>query len=93
MLGLSFNDRWMWSVMAGYVGTEQQIVLQMPADLAIDWMRSTPGACNPGRCLGTDDPDRLSLTSFSEAVPRGPDLWLIFTLKGYDEPKSSSMRP
>lgn len=45
--------------MAGYVGTEQQRRLQARTEAAIGWMRDTPGACNPGRFLGADDPDRL----------------------------------
>jgi len=70
VLGLRFNDHWMWCVMAGYVGTEQQIALQMSADRAIDWMRSTPGACNPGRSLGADDPDRLGWDTIFEILER-----------------------
>ncbi|PHQ72192.1 MAG: GNAT family N-acetyltransferase [Sneathiella sp.] len=45
--------------MAGYIGTDQQIALQEIAERAFDWMAATPGACNSGRSLGTDDPDRL----------------------------------
>ena len=56
--------------MSGYIGTEQQIALQMSADRAIDWMRSTPGACNPGRSLGTDDPDRLGWDTVLEILDR-----------------------
>ncbi|MBX3579232.1 MAG: hypothetical protein KF723_18685 [Rhizobiaceae bacterium] len=45
--------------MAGYVGTEKQQALQKRTESAIDWMNSVPGACNPGRMLGSDDPDLL----------------------------------
>lgn len=45
--------------MQGYAGTEQQQRLQRVAEEAADWMRDTPGACNAGRIIGTDDPDTL----------------------------------
>ena len=57
-------------MMAGYVGTELQITLQKSADDAVDWMRTTPGACNPGRSLGTDDPDRLGWDKILEILER-----------------------
>jgi len=56
--------------MAGYVGTEQQIALQKSADDAFVWMSATPGACNPGRSLGTDDPDRLGWDKVFEVLER-----------------------
>jgi len=56
--------------MAGYVGTEQQMALQRSADDAIDWMNTTPGACNPGRSLGTDDPDRFGWDKIFEVLER-----------------------
>ena len=57
-------------MMAGYFGTERQVALQKSADDAIDWMGATPGACNPGRCLGTDDPDRLGWDNIFEILGR-----------------------
>jgi len=45
--------------MGGYFGTELQQRLQAASDEAVPWMRKTPGACNAGRFMGTDDPDRL----------------------------------
>lgn len=45
--------------MSGYFGTDMQIALQKAADAAREWVRATPGACDPARCLGSDDPDRL----------------------------------
>src|SRR5690349_5789508 len=45
--------------MGGYFGTEQQQRLQRLSDEAVPWMRQTPGACNAGRFMGTDDPDKL----------------------------------
>ena len=56
--------------MTGYVGTEQQIILQKSADDAFDWMSTTAGACNPGRSLGTDDPDRLGWDKILEILDR-----------------------
>jgi hypothetical protein len=45
--------------MPGFFGTEQQITLQAVAEEAREWTKNTPGACDPGRFLGTDDPDKL----------------------------------
>ena len=42
-----------------YRGTAHQIVLQEKVDALADWTRSTPGACQTGRLIGTDNPDRL----------------------------------
>ena len=56
--------------MAGYVGTEHQIALQKSADDAFDWMITTPGACNPGRSLGTDDPNLLGWDKILEVLRR-----------------------
>lgn len=69
--------------MAGYFGTEQQITLQKSADDAIDWMGATPGACNPGRCLGTDDPDRLGWDKIFEILKR--DKVFAFRLMHIDQ--------
>ncbi len=56
--------------MTGYFGTDQQIKLQRAADDAFAWMSETPGACNPGRFLGTDDPERLSWDKIYEVLER-----------------------
>lgn len=83
MLGSRRDDqigRW---VVPGYIGTEQQINLQRSADRAIDWMRSTPGACNPGRSLGTDDPDRLGWDTIFEIL--GRDKIFAFRLMPSDQ--------
>ena len=45
--------------MAGFFGTDQQIALQAVAEDAREWTMNTPGACNPGRFLGTDNPNEL----------------------------------
>src|SRR5680860_1928366 len=69
--------------MAGYIGTEQQIALQKAADDAFDWMISTPGACNPGRSLGTDDPDRLGWDKIFEILKS--DKIFAFSLMHIDQ--------
>jgi hypothetical protein len=45
--------------MGGYFGTAQQQHLQKLSDEAVPWMRKTQGACNAGRFMSTDDPERL----------------------------------
>lgn len=45
--------------MLQYYGSAEQIRLQQRAHESIGWMGSTPGACNPGRFLGTDNPSLL----------------------------------
>ena len=47
------------STMWGCFGTDMQRVLQAHSVAAIDWIRSTPGACIAGRFMGCDDLDRL----------------------------------
>ncbi len=56
--------------MAGYFGTEQQRSLQAKVEAASSWMKETPGACNPARLLGTDDPDRLGWKTILEILAR-----------------------
>lgn len=70
VLGWERNNRRERCAMAGYVGTDQQIALQEFADDAFEWMNTTPGACNPGRSLGTDDPDRLGWDKIFEVLER-----------------------
>ncbi|MCO5063628.1 MAG: GNAT family N-acetyltransferase [Rhizobiaceae bacterium] len=45
--------------MAGYFGTEAQQRLQAQAEASVDFITSTPGACQNGRMMGCDDPERL----------------------------------
>ncbi len=45
--------------MSGYFGTEVQRRLQAQAEAGADFIRATPGACQAGRIMGCDDPDRL----------------------------------
>lgn len=45
--------------MTGYFGTEMQQRLQAQAEASVDFIRTTPGACQTGRMMGCDDPDRL----------------------------------
>ena len=45
--------------MAGYFGTEAQQRLQALAEASADFIDATPGACQSGRTMGCDDPDRL----------------------------------
>lgn len=56
--------------MAGFFGTEQQVILQAAAEAALEWTRRTPGACDPGRFLGTDDPARLGWDTIFETLRR-----------------------
>ena len=45
--------------MSGYFGTEVQQRLQARAEAAGAFIEATPGACQSGRMMGCDDPDRL----------------------------------
>jgi RimJ/RimL family protein N-acetyltransferase len=45
--------------MSGYFGTEAQQRLQAQAERSADFVRATPGACQTGRTMGCDDPDRF----------------------------------
>lgn len=45
--------------MAGYFGTEMQQRLQAQAEASVDFINATPGACQTGRTMGCDDPDKL----------------------------------
>lgn len=45
--------------MSGYFGTERQQRLQAQAEAGAAFIRATPGACQIGRMMGCDDPDRL----------------------------------
>ena len=54
--------------MAEFSGTEAQQRLQARVHEKMDWIRSTPGACNTGRMLGTDDPGQLGLDTISSIL-------------------------
>lgn len=45
--------------MVGYFGTEIQQHLQAQTEASADFINATPGACQNGRMMGCDDPDRL----------------------------------
>jgi len=45
--------------MSGYFGTETQRRLQATAEANDDFIKETPGACQVGRMIGCDDPERL----------------------------------
>ena len=56
--------------MPGFFGTDQQMALQAAAEKAREWTMSTPGACDPGRFLGTDNPDLLGWDKVFEILKR-----------------------
>lgn len=56
--------------MAGFFGTDQQMALQAVAENALDWTMNTPGACDPGRFLGTDNPEKLGWDKVIETLKR-----------------------
>jgi len=45
--------------MAGYFGTEAQQAMQALAEASVEFVRTTQGACQVGRMIGCDDPDRF----------------------------------
>jgi Acetyltransferase (GNAT) family len=55
---------------AGYFGTQVQQTLQMRAEEAAERIRATPGACQAGRFMGCDDPDRLGWGRIREYLDR-----------------------
>lgn len=56
--------------MSGYFGTQLQQRLQAQAELSVDFLRATPGACQTGRMMGCDDPDRLGWDRIDEFLDR-----------------------
>ena len=56
--------------MPAFYGTEQHIALQSAAEVALDWLAQTPGACNAGRFLVTDDPEQLGWNTIFEILGR-----------------------
>jgi hypothetical protein len=45
--------------MAGYFGTDAQQRLQAQAETSVGFINATPGACQTGRTMGCDDPERF----------------------------------
>src|SRR5262245_36574045 len=56
--------------MSGYFGTETQRRLQAQAEASVDFIQATPGACQGGRVMGCDDPDRLGWERIEQALER-----------------------
>ena len=56
--------------MPGYFGTEIQQRLQAHAESAADWIQATAGACQSGRFMGCDDPDKLGWDVVDEILKR-----------------------
>lgn len=56
--------------MSGYFGTELQQRLQAQAETSVDFINSTAGACQTGRTMGCDDPDRLGWDRIDEYLDR-----------------------
>jgi GNAT superfamily N-acetyltransferase len=56
--------------MPGYFGSEILQLLQRRADEGATWAYQTPGACNGGRMMSTDDPDRLGWDRVFDLVAR-----------------------
>jgi hypothetical protein len=56
--------------MSGYFGTEVQQRLQAQAEASADFIIATPGACQTGRTMGCDDPDRLGWKRIIEFLDR-----------------------
>lgn len=56
--------------MSGYAGNDDQRRLQRLSDESAEASRTTPGACNVGRMLGYDDPDRIGLDAVIEMAKR-----------------------
>jgi len=56
--------------MSGYFGSEMQQRLQKQAEASVDFIYKTPGACQTGRTMGTDDPDQFGWVRISEFLDR-----------------------
>jgi len=56
--------------MSGWFGTQEQQELQAQAEAADAFIRATPGACQAGRFMGCDDPDRLGWDRIGEFIDR-----------------------
>lgn len=56
--------------MSGYFGTQVQRHLQAQAEANTEYISITPGACQAGRTMGCDDPDRLGWERISAFLDR-----------------------
>lgn len=56
--------------MSGYFGTETQQRLQAQAEAIVDFINTTPGACQGGRVMGCDDPERYGWTRIEQVLDR-----------------------
>jgi hypothetical protein len=56
--------------MSGYYGSETQQRLQRQAEASSDFINGTPGACQTGRTMGCDDPDRFGWERITEFLDR-----------------------
>lgn len=56
--------------MSGYFGTEEQQRLQKFAETSAGFIEATPGACQIGRIMGCDDPDRLGWDEIDRFLER-----------------------
>jgi hypothetical protein len=56
--------------MSGYFGTEAQRRLQARAEENVGFISVTPGACQAGRTMGCDDPDRFGWERIIEFLDR-----------------------
>lgn len=56
--------------MSGYFGTETQRRLQAQAEANADFIQATPGACQGGRVMGCDDPERLGWDRIERVLER-----------------------
>ncbi|QDZ00156.1 GNAT family N-acetyltransferase [Nitratireductor mangrovi] len=56
--------------MSGYFGSEEQQRLQRQAEANADLITNTPGACQTGRTMGCDDPDKLGWDRITEFLDR-----------------------
>lgn len=54
--------------MAGYFGTELQQRLQARAEVSAELIATTPGACQAGRMVGCDDPDKFGWDRIGEII-------------------------
>ena len=60
----------MGTFMSGYFGTEVQQRLQAQAEASVDFINATPGACQTGRTMGCDDPDKLGWDVIDQILDR-----------------------
>jgi hypothetical protein len=56
--------------MSGYFGGEAQQRLQKQAEASVGFIDATPGACQTGRTMGCDDPDRFGWKRIEEFLDR-----------------------